>query len=151
MEQIVSLAACLTKHNKNVPVTLTANMIRANRTTMNQGVCCQRFLAYHAKKDTLMMIVNTGADIHVVFGRHKKRLYDGKTVRKGAITLDTVEASVLTNVTSKNLTRLFRNVPQDTSVTRAALLHSVLERSMVIPLQTTTLPCLRSALAQKEC
>ena len=41
-----------------------------------------------------MMIVDTGAEIHVVCERHRKRLYDRTTVVKGAITLDTAGSSV---------------------------------------------------------
>ena len=40
------------------------------------------------------MIVETGAEIHVVCERHKKRLHDGTTVNDGAITLDTAGGSV---------------------------------------------------------
>ena len=64
-EQIVSPAAFLTKL-KHMPVTCSANMIRVDGTCMNQGVEYQRLLEYHATKDTLMMIVDTGAEIHVV-------------------------------------------------------------------------------------
>ena len=90
MEQIVSLAACLTKLNKIMPVKLTANMTRVNGTCMNQGVGDQRFLEYHAKKDTVMMTVDMGAETHVVCEIHKRRLHDRTTVKEGAIILDTL-------------------------------------------------------------
>ena len=54
----------------------------------------QRFLEYHAKKETLMMIVDTGAKIHVVCEGQKRRLYDRTTVKEGTITLDTAGGSV---------------------------------------------------------
>ena len=68
---VVSLAECLSTLSKTMPVQFTTHMVRVNRTGMKQGVDYQRFLEYHAKKDALMMTVDTGAEIHKACERHE--------------------------------------------------------------------------------
>ena len=81
MEHKVSLAACLTQLTKNMLVTMHRTLDPCERDD-------QRFLEYHAQKDTLTRIVDTGAEIHVVCERNERR-HDRTTVKEGAVILDT--------------------------------------------------------------
>ena len=60
---------------QRTPETHTANIVRANGASINQGVDHQQFLEYHAKKDRLMMIVDTAVR---------------QTAREGAIAISAV-------------------------------------------------------------
>ena len=88
-------AGCLNRSVLDKPQQEVSEMHRhQNQCERNEPEPGSRFLEHHTKKDTLMMILDTGAEIHVVCDRHRKRLYDRTTVVKGAITLDTAGSSV---------------------------------------------------------
>ena len=86
----------LDESQQTMPVKFSTNAIRVNGTCMNQGVAYHRFLEYHTKKDTLVMFVDTNAEIHVVCERYRRRLYHRTTVKDVAITLDTADGTVPT-------------------------------------------------------
>ena len=69
MEQNVSLVACLTNINNNMPVKISENRIRENGTCMSKRVGYQRILEYHSKKYASMRTAETGAQIHFVCKR----------------------------------------------------------------------------------
>ena len=74
-------------------------MIRVNGTCLNQGVDYQRFLENRAKKSTLMMIVDTGTEVHVVSAKHRKRLHDRATAG-GSVPIEEMGGLTINAVTT---------------------------------------------------